>query len=222
MATAYPGQRGARRSISFSRFGLPWLVIAIPSFIAGLWALLIAARPETMGSAGEARMFAIPAIAIAHTVGGAIASLIGPFQFLDRLRMRHRKLHVWFGRIYLLAVASGAFGGLWLSPGSLAANTFGIAFIALALAWFHTGWMAYAAIRAGDVAAHRRWMIRNFALTYAAPALRIEMPLLIMGGLDPIMALNVVGWTCWVPNLLVVQWWIARRGLLAAAAGAAA
>ena len=36
-------------------------------------------------------------------------------------------------------------------------------------------------------------------------------PLLIAAGIDPIMALNIVGWTCWVPNLVVVEWWM-RRG----------
>jgi hypothetical protein len=38
------------------------------------------------------------------------------------------------------------------------------------------------------------------------------MPLLIGGGgLSPIMALNIVGWTCWVPSLLVVELWMRRR-----------
>ena len=104
-----------------------------------------------------------------------------------------------------------ALGGLYLSPGSLASNTYGIAFIALALAWLHSGWHAYASIRRGDVQGHRRWMIRNFALTYAAVALRIEMPIFMLADMDEIVALNVVGWTCWVPNLIAVEWWIRRR-----------
>jgi hypothetical protein len=27
----------------------------------------------------------------------------------------------------------------------------------------------------------------------------------------PIMALNIVGWFCWAPNLLVVEAWFRRR-----------
>jgi uncharacterized membrane protein YphA (DoxX/SURF4 family) len=109
-------------------------------------------------------------------------------------------------------------GGLYLSPGSYASNTFGIAFIALALAWLYTGTKAYLTIRAGDVAAHRRWMIRNYALTYAAVTLRVQMPLLIvLGGLSPIVALNIVGWTCWVPNLIAVEAWFRRHATPAAA-----
>ena len=81
----------------------------------------------------------------------------------------------------------------------------------IALAWLLTGWQAYAAIRRGEVTAHRRWMIRNFALTYAAVTLRIEMPLLMLAGMNSILALNVVGWTCWIPNLLAVEWWMKRK-----------
>lgn len=189
-----------------------WALIAIPSFISGIWALYVAAFPQIMDQAGGyERMWAIPIIGFMHTAGGGIASLIGPLQFLKRLRRRQLNWHRWMGRVYLTAVGLSALAGLYLSPGSLAANTFGVAFIALAAAWFYTGWMAYATVRAGDVAAHRRWMIRNFALTFAAVTLRVEMPLLIMAGLHPIMALNVVGWLCWVPNLMAVEWWMRNR-----------
>lgn len=189
-----------------------WASIAFPAFISGLWGLCVAFFPNILEQAGGVeRMFAIPLIGFVHTAGGGIASITGPFQFLSSLRRRVPRLHIWLGRIYLTAVGSSAIAGLYLSPGSLAANTFGIAFIGLALAWLYTGWMAYASIRKGDVEAHRRWMIRNFALTYAAVTLRIEMPLLILAGMGPILALNIVGWTCWIPNLLAVEWWFRRR-----------
>lgn len=189
--------------------GIGWWVMAVPAIISGLWAIFVSAQPDTLGEQGS-RMFAIPLIAWVHTAGGGVASLIGPFQFSKRLRRNHRKAHVWLGRTYLVAVAASAVGGLCLSPGSLASDTLGIAFVLLALAWLHTGWQAYAAIRQRDVEAHRRWMIRNFALTYAAVTLRIQMPLLIAGGMEPVLALNVVGWTCWVPNLIAVEWWLRR------------
>ncbi len=187
-------------------------MIAVPAFISGLWGLYVAFFPGVLAQAGgEERMFGIYLIGFLHTAGGGLASLIGPFQFLNALRCKWPQLHRWLGRAYLLAVGLGAIAGLYLSPGSLAANTFGIAFIFLAVAWFYTGWMAYAAIRQRDVVAHQVWMVRNFALTYAAVTLRVEMPVLILAGMGPIMALNVVGWTCWIPNLLAVEWWM-RRG----------
>ena len=199
-----------------------WVLLLLGALLAAGNALVFATVTEftaDYGSSGEfsavgqkARMFAIPAIGYAHTLGGMIAMLIGPFQFLSAVRRRYPQLHRWLGRAYLTSVAAGGLAGLYLSPGSYASNTYGIAFIALALAWLYTGARAYRSIRAGDVAAHRRWMIRNYALTYAAVTLRIEMPLLIvLAGLSPIMALNIVGWACWVPNLAVVEVWLRRR-----------
>ena len=160
----------------------------------------------------KSRMFEIALIGYAHTLGGAIASLIGPFQFLASMRTRYPRVHVWLGRIYLTCVAGSALGGLYLSPDSEARNTLGIGFIALALAWLYTGAKAYLTIRARDVQAHRRWMIRNYALTYAAVTLRLEMPVLIAAfGVAPVMALNIQAWMCWVPNLIIVEMWIRRR-----------
>lgn len=189
-----------------------WALIAVPSFVSGVWAIYVASFPQIMeANGGYERMWSIPIIGFLHTAGGGLASLIGPFQFMKGLRRGRLEWHRLLGRIYLVAVGLSALAGLYLSPGSLAANTYGIAFIALAASWFYTGWMAYRTIRARDVAAHRRWMIRNFALTFAAVTLRVEMPLLIMAGLDPIMALNVVGVLCWVPNLIAVEWWLRNR-----------
>jgi len=195
------------KSIPWPRIG--WRVMALLSFASGVWGLYVSVAYPQLGD-HYARMFAVPIIAFVHTVGGGLASLIGPLQFHAGFRRRHLGLHRWLGRIYLIAVGLSALGGLYLSPASLASNTFGIAFIALALAWLYTGWNAYATIRRGDVAGHRRWMIRNFALTYAAVTLRIEMPLCMLAGMGTVLALNVVGWTCWIPNLFAVEWWIRR------------
>ena len=159
----------------------------------------------------KARMFAVPVIGYAHTLGGMFASLIGPFQFVGFIRQRYRRLHVWLGRIYLVCVMLSAIAGLYLSPDSEARNTLGVAFIALALAWIYTGTQAYVTIRRRDFRAHRRWMIRNFALTYAAVTLRFQMPALIVAGVAPITALNIVGWTCWVPSLIIVEAWMRGR-----------
>jgi uncharacterized membrane protein len=198
-----------------------WVLLLVGALLAAGNALIFATVVDfnaDYGSGGEfsatgqkARMFEIAAIGYAHTLGGMFASLIGPFQFLGSVRRRYPTVHRWLGRVYLTCVLFSGLAGLYLSPGSYASNTFGIAFIALALAWLYTGTKAYLTIRAGDVATHRRWMIRNYALTYAAVTLRVQMPLLIvLGGLSPVLALNIVGWTCWVPNLLGVEAWFRR------------
>jgi uncharacterized membrane protein len=188
-----------------------WVLLLLGAIVAAGHAVIVVTIDGYGDAVSKQRMFAIPVVGYAHMLGGAIASLIGPFQFLKSMRRRHPRWHVWTGRVYLTCVASSALAGLYLSPGSYASNTFGIAFIALALAWLYTGAKAYTTIRARDVEAHRRWMIRNYALTYSAVTLRFQMPLLIVAGMSPVLALNVVGWTCWVPSLIAVEWWMRRR-----------
>jgi uncharacterized membrane protein YozB (DUF420 family) len=96
--------------------------------------------------------------------------------------------------------------------------------ISLAILWLWTGAMAYRSIRNGDVKSHREWMIRSFALTFAAVMLRLWLGILIAtqmpflqtryaGGFDALFveAYRVVMWLCWVPNLIIAEWIIQRR-----------
>ena len=114
---------------------------------------------------------------ILHVTGGVLALVIGPFQFIPGLRARRPALHRWMGRVYLLAILVGGGAGLYvatLAYGGLLAKT---GFAALALTWLSTAYLAYRSIRAGDSQTHRRWMIVNYALTFAAVTLRIQLPL---------------------------------------------
>jgi uncharacterized membrane protein len=115
------------------------------------------------------------------------------------------------GRIYLLAVLSGASGGLYFAPRGDAGVFGNIGFATLAIFWLYSGAQAYIAIRRGNVQVHRRWMLRNYALTFAAAMLRIQLPLLIIGGLAFQAAYTTVAWSSWVPNWLAVEWWL-RKG----------
>jgi uncharacterized membrane protein len=158
------------------------------------------------------RFFATALAGYAHGFGGAIAALIGPFQLITRLRTSWPRVHVWMGRTYLLAVLAGGLAGLYFGPKSTAGLVGSIGFTTLAVFWLYSGAQAYIAIRGGNVQAHRRWMLRNYALTFGAATLRIELPLLIIfGGLTFPAAYTVVAWLSWVPNWLIVEAWLRRR-----------
>ena len=88
-----------------------------------------------------------------------------------------------------------AFGGLGARAG----------FASLAVAWLYTGFRAYRAIRARDIASHRRWMIRNLALTFAAVTLRIWIPMSFVFAIPFAVSYSIIAWFCWVPNLLVAE-----------------
>jgi uncharacterized membrane protein len=166
----------------------------------------------------RARIFAVPFMGYVHTLGSAIAAIIGPFQLLGAVRRRVPRVHVWLGRTYLVAVGLGGVSGFYLLPENWTHSSFGYAFALLAIVWLYTGVRAYTTIRRGDVAAHRRWILRNYACTYAAVTLRLQVPILIVGGgMDPVAAIDILGWVCWVPNLLLVEWWLRRRRSFAGA-----
>jgi uncharacterized membrane protein len=157
----------------------------------------------------QQRFAEIPLYAAFHVLGSGVALLIGGFQFLPRLRARRIQLHRWLGRAYLIAVLIGGVGGIVMAgraDGGLGGQ-FG--FFLLGVVWLVSGWQAYAAIRRGDIQAHRVWMIRNFALTFAAVTLRIYL-----GASQAVFGLSfaefypAVAWLCWVPNLIVAEWLI--------------
>jgi hypothetical protein len=70
--------------------------------------------------------------------------------------------------------------------------------------------MAYKRIREKDLEVHRRWMIRNYALTFAGVMLRVWVPISGAAGIEFTAAYTVIAWMCWVPNLIFAQWIIHR------------
>lgn len=189
-----------------------WALLLIGAILAAGNAMLFM-NIEAFGHPGiKERFLATQVAAWAHTVGGAVAVLIGPWQFLSRVRARLPRLHVWMGRIYLLAVLSGALGGLYFAPTSVGGQPGMLGFGVLAVFWLYTGAMAYISIRRGDVVAHRRWMIRNYALTFAAATLRIELGAMQFAGVGFNVAFPIVAWSSWVLNSLAAEAWL--RGLI--------
>ena len=164
----------------------------------------------------QQRFAAIPLYAAFHVLGSGVALLIGGFQFLPKLRARRIQLHRWLGRTYLAAVLIGAVGGIVMAAradGGLAGQ---IGFFLLGVVWLVSGWQAYAAVRRGDITAHRVWMIRNFALTFAAVTLRVYLGLSqAVFGLSFEAFYPAVAWLCWVPNLIVAEWLIVATPAMA-------
>jgi uncharacterized membrane protein len=114
------------------------------------------------------------------------------------------------GRVYLLAVLGGSLAGMFFAPQADAGLVGKLGFAALGVFWFYSAARAYISIRRGDVRTHRRWMLRNYALTFGAATLRIELPLLIISGTGFQAAYTTVAWLSWVPNWLIVEAWLRR------------
>ena len=142
----------------------------------------------------------------AHVFASVVALTLGPFQFSSRLRASQIQLHRWSGRAYLgVGVLLGGLSGLYMSFHAFGGVGARLGFGCLALAWLFTGLCAFLAIRRRDVASHRRWMVRNFALTFAAVMLRLYLPASMVAGADFGLAYSVIAWLCWVPNVVVAE-----------------
>ncbi len=192
---------------------LRWLIALLAFAIAGY--ALIAYATQPLGALVHPAMMASfrshPWLLYGHVFAAALALAIGPFQLATGGRRSRSAWHRALGRIYLgVGVGLGGVCGLELAfsahGGALARTGFAL----LALAWLGTGLRALIAIRRGAIDAHRRWMLRNYALTLAAVTLRLYLPASMLAGLDFDRAYAVIAWLSWVPNLLVAQWLIER------------
>ena len=108
-----------------------------------------------------------------HAVPASLALLIGPLQFLPRLRASRPKMHRTLGKAYLLCVLLGGVTSVAAALASTSGLAAQLRFLLLAAAWLYSGAQAYRTARAGRFDLHRAWMIRNYALTFAAVLLRV-------------------------------------------------
>lgn len=161
----------------------------------------------------------VPVAFFVHVGGALVALALGPWQLNTRLRNRGLNRHRWIGRAYVVSVLVGGIGGLVLAPRSQAGLVTHIGFGLLGVLWLLATLQAYLSIRARDQVRHRMWMIRSYSLTLAAVMLRIYLPLSEIAGIPFDAAYQAIAWACWVPNLIVAEWFVLRRraGVVAAA-----
>ncbi len=153
----------------------------------------------------------VPLAVLAHFGGSGLALLLGPWQFISGRSRRRSTAHVWSGRVYVIAAVVGTGAGLVLAPFSQGGLTGHLGFGALGLLTLGTTLRAYLLVRQGNVAEHRRWMHRSFALILAAVSLRLQLPAALIAGIAFERAYPVIAWACWVPNLLVAEWMLRRQ-----------
>jgi uncharacterized membrane protein len=123
------------------------------------------------------------ALLVAHIFTATVALVLGPLQFVPAIRAR-RRWHRRIGRTYLMVgVLPSALAAVpvALLSGRLVTQ---VGLVVVAIGWLVTGGLAVRAIRRGDVAAHRAWMTRNYALTFLAVTARIVVPILLLTGLS--------------------------------------
>ncbi|GAA3431738.1 DUF2306 domain-containing protein [Kutzneria kofuensis] len=118
---------------------------------------------------------------VGHIFTATVATLAGLAQFWPSLRSRHPRVHRWTGRAYIFL---GVFPSSVLAIPVAVLTPFGVSNQAVLLmvdaAWIVTAVAGYRAARQRRFADHRRWMIRNYALTFSSLVARFFNPVLAL------------------------------------------
>jgi hypothetical protein len=160
---------------------------------------------------------------VIHVAGAATSLLVSPLQLMPTIRRRHPRFHRWVGRIYMAGCVIGGIAGIPLALGSAAGPVATMGFGLLAIAWLSTTLVGWGAARQKQFARHKVWMIRSFALTYAAVTLRIYLAILPTLPIVFVQGYRAISFLCWVPNFIVAELLLRRSrpaGVLNAQAAA--
>lgn len=146
-----------------------------------------------------------------HIGFGGLSLLTGWSQFSESIRNKFMLWHRRLGMIYLVSVCFSGIAGLYLSFFANGGLISSLGFGFLAVGWLFSSSIAYRSIKKGNIRAHQVWMIRSYAFTFAAVALRLWLPLLTgILQMDFMDAYRLVSWLCWVPNIAVAEIIISR------------
>ncbi len=113
---------------------------------------------------------------VPHAIFAGIAIFAALFQFSTRLRAKYPGFHRKLGYVYVTCVFIGAPFGALIST-RLTPNGLVPAGIIQAFGWIFCTAVALYCIRNGNVAEHRKWMIRGYAYAVVFTAARAIIPL---------------------------------------------
>lgn len=154
----------------------------------------------------------------AHVLISGIILVAGFFQLFPSSSHRFRRIHRALGYVYVMGIL------FFAAPGALVMSLFIgrgpwvlTSFLLQCALWFWFTAVAFNEIRKRNIAAHKRWMWRSYALTFAAITLRIYIfATSYKVNLNQSEAYATLAWLSWVPNLLFVEifmnraWWLGR------------
>ena len=169
--TIHAAARTARstRAVGWVPFALVALVL-VPALAGSLRLVDLAGGPQLIPA--NPRLTASPVPVVVHIVSAVTYALLGAFQFSAALRRRRPGWHRAAGRVLVVLGLAVAFSALCLTlfyprqPGTGAlAYVFRLAFGSGMAASIILG---FTGIRRGDVARHRVWMTRAYALALGA------------------------------------------------------
>jgi uncharacterized membrane protein len=185
------------------------LLSAIP-IAAGIARLAgLADDPEI--STENARFIAAPLVAFMHILSASLFCILGALQFSSWLRQRSPRWHKVSGRLVAAGGVFAAISGLWMTvtypiPPELQGGLLYVVRVFVSLAMLTSIFMAVAAVTGGDIASHRAWMIRAYALGQGAGMqVVVLLPWMLAIGKPTVFQRDVLMSLAWLINLLVAE-----------------
>jgi uncharacterized membrane protein len=193
-----------------SRRWVPAALVAlsvIPVFGGSARLVELLGGPELITA--DARFVASPVPLAVHIVGAIGYALLGAFQFSAGIRRRHRGWHRRAGRVLVVLGLAAAVSGLWMTlfyPRKEGTGDLLWAFRLLASSGMGVSLvLGVTAIRARDIARHRAWMTRAYALGLGAGTQAFTV-----GFGEAALGTDLSMSAAWVINLAIAEWFIRR------------
>ena len=190
------------------------LISAIPVAVGIARLMGLTGNPEI--STDNARFVAAPFPVIAHIISVSLFSILGALQFSSTLRQRSTQWHRVAGRIVAASGVIAALSGLWMTvmyaiPPELQGDLLYVVRVFVSVAMLFSIFIAMAAVKVGDIATHRTWMIRAFALGQGAGMqVVVLLPWMLFIGKPNILQRDVLMSSAWLVNLVLAEMAIHR------------
>ena len=147
-----------------------------------------------------------------HIVLGIVATIIGPFQFIPKIRNKYLKTHRQFGRIYIIATVLSGISGMYMAATSDINLPYAVGLFMLGVAWSTSSIMAFISIKNRKIDLHKDWMIRSYVLTLAFVTFRFIYDIIRsfdIGTWEEVQVL--MSWACWAIPLFIAEVFIQGR-----------
>jgi uncharacterized membrane protein len=183
-------------------------VLVLATLIGGYSLRYVDFDPTPLSDELRVNMLHAPIPFVLHTTFGGVALLLGPWQFVARLRRHLPRAHRLIGSIYIVCCVIAGVAAYPVAFGTIAGPAATAGFICQATLWLATTVSAVGAIRRGRVAEHRRWMVLSFALALSAVTLRVVLlvPFFLWLEVMPIYRAATRG--SWLGNLAIALLWL--------------
>jgi len=189
------------------------LLCAIPLVFGAVRLVTLAVGAEI--TTENARFFAAPLPVVLHVVAAAAYIVLGAFQFVPSLR---RRMPGWHRRVGRLLVGSGlvaALSGLWMTqfyqfPDHDGALVYGFRLLFGSLMAISIV-LGLTTIRRREIARHRAWMMRGYALGLGAGTQVVTLLIgeIVLGAPGEVARGLLMG-AGWAINLALAEWIIRR------------